>query len=350
VLHQKRLTERLEQAAARTLRSERQFGAAFESVPVGLLLLDGGGHISLVNRAAAHLFGYARSELLGRPIELLLPDAGGPEALHGSVEASGVDKLGRKLALDLGRTLVDTPEGCFVLATLVDRSDRQLVAQMRGAQAMSRRMVDAEEAQRKRMAREVHDALGQPLTALKLDLGWLAKRLTTAQPDLRQRAIEMETLVASTIEEVRRLGAELRPAVLDDQGLTAAVRWQAGEFEKRTGLRCTLALDDGLDWDADRCTVAYRVLQEALTNVARHARARQVDISLRRDARGHGVLDVTDDGCGIEEGGPARPGALGLLGMRERAALHNGTVHITSHAGAGTTVSLRLPVESDSAP
>lgn len=354
VLHHKRLVASMEQAVGRAARSERQFSAAFEAVPVGLLLLQADGRIALVNSAAARLFAYTRTELPGRPVDVLLPAAA--PRVRAIVEAprnsggddagdtlDGLDKQGRALRVDLGLTRVDTPQGEFVLATVVDLADRQLIEQVQGARALTRRVIEVEESQRKRMAREIHDALGQPLTALKLDLGWMARRLAGVRPDLQARALEMEGLAASTIDEVRRLSAELRPAILDEQGLPAAVRWQVEDFEKRAQVRCTLNLHDDVDWDADACTVAYRVLQESLTNVARHAGASRVGVSLSRDADGQGVLEISDDGCGFDAKAAHRAGALGLIGMQERASLQGGSLQVQRRPGAGSTVRLRMP-------
>lgn len=357
VLHHKQLLARMEQAMGRAARSERQFSAAFEAVPVGLLLLDADGRIALVNAAAARLFAYPRSELPGQPVEVLVPAAAqrvkafadAPRMAAGAdagVPLDAVDKLGRALRVDFGLTRVDTPHGEFVLATVVDLADRQLIEQVQGARALTRRVIEAEDNQRKRMAREIHDALGQPLTALKLDLGWLARRLAAVRPDLQARAVEMEGLAAATIDEVRRLSAQLRPAILDEQGLAAAVRWQVEDFEKRARMRCSLKLHDDVDWDADACTVAYRVLQESLTNVARHAGASRVGVSLHRDADGQGVLEISDDGCGFDATQPHRPGASGLMGMQERASLQGGSLQVLRRPGAGATVRLRLPCAS----
>ena len=177
-------------------------------------------------------------------------------------EVTGVDHLGRTLQLEIGLAKIETPDGQFILATVLDVGDRKLLEQARSARALAQRLVDAEEAQRKRIAQEIHDALGQALTALKLDIGWIAKHLSVGRAGLYARTIAMEELAARTIEEVRRISAELRPAILDDQGLLAAIRWQVGDFQKRSGLRCALALPDAeITWGAERSTVAFRVLR-----------------------------------------------------------------------------------------
>ena len=357
--HYKRLNARRDQAEARAARSEQQFRQTFEANPTGMLLVDLNGRIALANPEGARLFGYPSSELLGRPIESLVPELDraahaqhratfmaetAPRRMRGGREVGGVDRQGHSLPLEVGLARIGTLDGEFVLATVTDLRDRKQLEQARGAQALRRALLSAEEAQRTRMAREIHDALGQALTALKLDIGWLARHLPAEPASLHVRAIEMEELATRTIHDVRRLSAELRPAVLDDQGLRAAVRWQVGDFEKRSGLRCTLAWPDiEVAWSEDRSIAAFRVLQESLTNVARHAQARNVAVALRLGPQGDALLEVHDDGCGFSQEQATRPGALGLLGMRERAQLHGGSLVVTGAPGEGTTVTLRMP-------
>lgn len=363
VWHHKRLNARRDEAEARAARSEEQLRATIEASPAGMLLVDRQGRIALVNLEAARLFGYERHQLLGQPIETLVPQLdrqahanqraafvaeARSQRMGDGREIAGVDKHGRKVLLEIGLTRIDTSAGEFVLATLTNVRDRRRFENARARRLVSRRLIDAEEAQRKRIAREIHDALGQALTALKLDIGWLAAHLPAAEDRLHARAVKMEELTAHTIDEVRRLSAELRPVILDDQGLPAAIRWQVSDFEKRTGLYCALALPDAeLSWSNERCSAAFRVLQESLTNVARHAGARKVSVALWTEANGDGVLEVRDDGCGISVEQAAGTESLGLLGMRERALLQGGTLTVTGVAGDGTTVLLRMPCELD---
>jgi signal transduction histidine kinase len=251
------------------------------------------------------------------------------------------------LSVETGLARIETPDGEFVLSTVTDVSERKRLEQARQARVLALRLLEAEEAQRKRMAREIHDALGQALTALKLDIAWLAGRLPEDDASLRTRAKAMEELASSTIQEVRRLSAELRPAILDDYGLLAAIRWQVGDFEKRTGLRYALALPAAeIAWGEERCTAAFRILQEALTNVVRHAQAEKVTVALWQEKQGDLVLEVRDDGRGISTEQASAPDSLGLLGMRERALLHDGTLTVAGGPGGGTTVTLRMPCES----
>jgi PAS domain S-box-containing protein len=363
VVHHKRLNTRRDLAEARAARSEQQFRATVQANPSGMVLVDRSGRIALVNPEVERLFGYASSELLGQSIEILVPELErSSHVRHRATFAAddatrrmgvgreivGVDKQGRAIAVEIGLSGIATPDGEFVLATLTDLGDRNRLWKARESHLLAHRLLEAEEALRKRLARDIHDALGQALTAMKLDIGWLAGRMLEAPEDLRMRVVAMEEQACSVIADVRRLSAELRPAVLDDHGLLAALRWQVGDFEKRSGLLCTLVIPDcETQWGNDRSTVVYRVLQESLTNVVRHARASKVAVTFRHDPHGNVVLEVRDDGCGFDPAQAARPNALGLLGMRERALLHGGSLTVTAVPGAGTIVSLCMPCGSD---
>jgi PAS domain S-box-containing protein len=361
VLHQKRLGARRDRAEERAARSEQQVRLAVESSPSGMLLVDRGGRIVLVNAESERLFGYKRDELLGQPVEMLVPDRyrdahpshraaflaePEPRRLGAGREIHGARKDGREVGVEIGLAHIETQGGKFVLVTVADVSDRKQLEEVRQARALGLRLFAAEETQRRRMARNIHDALGQALTALKLDIGWLAARLPEGDASLRDRAKAMEELATDTIQEVRRLSAELRPAVLDDCGLVAAIRWHVGDFEKRTGLRCALALPAReISWGEERCAAAFRVLQEALTNIMRHAQAEKVAVALWQEEQGDAALEVRDDGCGISAEQVFGKDSLGLLGMRERALLHGGTLTVDGIPGGGTMLILRMPCE-----
>jgi signal transduction histidine kinase len=202
----------------------------------------------------------------------------------------------------------------------------------------------AREEERTAVAREIHDVLGQTLTALKMDVSWIGARSPVdAPPALRQKLTAMAGLIDDTIGTVRRIATSLRPGVLDDLGLAAAVEWQAQEFEQRTGIRCVLrtTVGDGV-LDPLLSTALFRILQESLTNVARHSRASQVAVTLE-DSGTDLVLQVRDDGIGISPSAAANTRSIGLTGMRERAQLVGGGVSISGAAGVGTTVRAQVP-------
>src|SRR5205823_112919 len=172
-------------------------------------------------------------------------------------------------------------------------------AQLRGLAA---RLEAAREAERARIAREIHDELGQALTALKIDVLWLKKRVPEPSPELVHKLDDMAAIIDSTAQDIQRVAAELRPSVLDELGLRAAIEWEAREFATRTGIECRVALPEGpIALDASRATAVFRIFQEALTNVARHAAATHVIVRLGMTPNALD-LSVQDNGRGIREG------------------------------------------------
>lgn len=198
-----------------------------------------------------------------------------------------------------------------------------------------------QEKERAAIARELHDELGQVLTALRLDAVWLQERMKKEGVPGVDRAAAMCSLIDSTIEDVRSLAIRLRPGVLDDLGLVEALEWYTGEFERRTQIPCLFSHDLIPVIDDSLATAAYRIAQEALTNVARHAQASHAEVTLKKD-NSHLVLTVTDDGIGLGERAISDTEVLGLAGMRERAALVGGTVAVQSDSGKGTMVCFRV--------
>jgi signal transduction histidine kinase len=223
---------------------------------------------------------------------------------------------------------------------LAEEQLRESQVQLR---ALAARLVSVREEERTRIAREIHDELGQVLTGLKLDVTWLAKRLTKKQNELLEKTEGMRQLIDATVQQVRRISTGLRPEILDEMGLVAAIGWQAGEFQRRVGIRCRLRLpEDQISLDKERSTAVFRIFQEVLTNVARHARATSVhvDLAISEDNL---TLQVADDGIGISADQVRSHDSLGLLGMRERAQLLGGDVSIHGAPSRGTTVSVSLP-------
>jgi len=225
-------------------------------------------------------------------------------------------------------------------ADKLERSRRQL-------RALSARLQSLREEERTRIAREIHDDLGQTLTALKMDLCWVERRLATeTTPHLNpvlDRIVEAGELADATIASVQRISSELRPSVLEDLGLSAALRHEAQRFQERTGIACALRADDEPPTLARQvATAVFRIFQEALTNVARHAEAKEVQIDLREQG-GQLILQIIDNGKGIRPSDLEDAKSLGLLGMRERAELLGGEVTFQPNPSGGTVVRLCVP-------
>jgi signal transduction histidine kinase len=215
--------------------------------------------------------------------------------------------------------------------------------------ALSARLESAKEEEAARIAREIHDELGSALSALRWDLELIEKELDQEEGDerpskVRVKIAAMKGVIDDTINAIRRISAELRPSALDDLGLVAAIRWHARQFEVRTGIVTLLDSSfEDIDLTHQQSTAVFRVFEEALTNVMRHARATQVDIKLEMK-KGELLLTIRDDGRGITEAEKSDRLSLGLLGMRERANLIGGLVDIVKSEGKGSVVTLRVPV------
>ena len=229
-------------------------------------------------------------------------------------------------------------------------SEARLKDSMAELHAVSTRLNEAREQERVKMARDIHDHLGQALTALKMDVVEIHRRLRSGETALvEERLAEMSALIDTSVDDVRRVAAELRPVVLDDLGFIAAIKAYFIDVERRGHIRCVLSttLSD-LKIPDDRATALFRILQEALTNVVRHAEAQRVDVGLTADA-GSVRLIVHDDGRGIPAAEALNPRALGLVGMRDRALLFGGDVIVAGLPGAGTTITVTLPLAGLSA-
>ncbi len=205
------------------------------------------------------------------------------------------------------------------------------------------------EQERTQIAREIHDELGQALTALKMDVHWISQRVA-AESVLTEKTRSMSDLIDTTVHAVRRISSELRPKLLDDLGLSAAIEWQAREFEQRSGVDCDVRSEpDDIVLDPARSTALFRVFQETLTNVARHADARRIDVLLRKDAGGVELV-VVDDGAGITSKQASSASSLGIVGMRERVYSLGGTFEIGGQPGLGTTVRVTIPAGEGARP
>lgn len=283
----------------------------------------------------------ARERSRHTPIIFLTAAADELESVFRGYEVGAVDYLVKPLVPEVLRSKV---------AVFVELHGKRAalaaeIAERRRAEERLRelaaRLVTVREEERAHIAREIHDELGQVLTGLKMDVSWLSARLEA--PALLAKTGGMSELIESTIRAVRRISSGLRPEVLDDMGLVAGIDWQAKEFQKRTGVRCRVALPaDSTDLGVEVSLATFRIFQEILTNVARHARATRLEIELRRN-EGQLVLQVADNGVGIAAEHIDGRRSLGLLGMQERARRLGGEVRIDGEPGKGTRVTVAIP-------
>jgi PAS domain S-box-containing protein len=326
-------------------------------------VIDLEGIVTYWNEGATRLFGWQAEEVLGRPLVERVPEikrarmAAEIQAIIAGKDFSGewedYRKDGSRVWIDARVTrLTDAtgkPVGLIGLAhdiTGRKQAEQALRAYAERLQSLSRRVVELQEGERRHLARELHDEIGQSLTAIGINLQAVKRSCGAAElPPLD----ECIGIVDRAMQQVRDLSLDLRPAMLDDLGLVSALRWYLDLQAKRVGYKARLAADTNDVRISPAIEIAaFRVAQEALTNVARHARARRVNVRLRvRD--GALRLVVRDDGGGFDADAILRRGrrgeGLGLLGMRERAALLGGQVMIRSAPGRGTEVRLLIPLE-----
>jgi len=341
--------------------SENRFSVAFNSNPMlaTISVLENGRFLA-VNDSFITMTGYSREEAVGHTaLELnLWPD---PEDRRRVMER--LQKESRVRDFEAGIRLKNGDERILLLSVEKIELDGQIcllhvandVTDRKRAEdslrALSGRMNHAREEEGTRIAREIHDELGGALTGLKWDLEKIHKALSNAGngsqvPDVLQRISTMTTTIETTINTVRRLASELRPGVLDDLGLVAAIEWQIEQFQMRSGLKCHWTNNtDEVQLTRERATAVFRILQEILTNVLRHANASNLYVKLSRDKQCF-ELEVKDDGQGITESEIINSRSLGLLGMKERALLVGGEVKITGSPGSGTSVLVRVPLGS----
>ncbi len=355
-------TQELEETLKELAEAKDYMESVIKSMIDILIVVDLEGRVRTINRVAGEILGYEEDELIGQPVNRVFTRAASSLLLGGELEKLKKGgtvrdyeieikaKDGRVIPVDLNASLImecGEPKAVQIVARDVTerkRTEEELESSRQQLRDLARHMESTREGERTRIARELHDEMGQVLTALKMDLSRLSKTLSQDQISLHEKTISMLELTDTAIKTVKRLATELRPGILDDLGLTAAIEWQAEEFQQRTGIKCEVSLyPEDINLDETLSTAIFRVFQETLTNVARHARATRVKISLEEKA-GKLVLQVIDNGRGITQKQISAPSSLGLVGMRERVLPWKGEVKTSGIRGEGTTVAVRIPL------
>jgi PAS domain S-box-containing protein len=348
--------------AAEALRdSAERYQRLVELVP-DAIWIEREGRIAFVNRACLQLLGAdSVAQLLGRsPLDFIHPDfhslaisrrkrllADPQRNLY--IEKKIVPLHGEPKDVEVAETSFHDEGGIAMLAVLRDITERkadehELRESREQLRQLSAALQAAREEEQARIARELHDELGQALTALKMDVAAIVGELQPDQLASINRANDMARLLETTVASVRRIATQLRPLMLDDLGLLPTIGWLVNDFSKRTGIAVALSLPDPeTDIDPQVSTVVFRVLQESLTNVARHAGATQVKIALTcssADMR----LSVSDNGSGFDGSEVRTAKTFGLLGMRERAGMVGGMLTVDSEPGSGTSIDMVVPL------
>jgi PAS domain S-box-containing protein len=365
-LKERKRAETMIRESEETLRSwERRFSVAFNANPTLSTISSLEGRFLAVNSQFLQTTGYTRDEVIGKTaLELgMWPNpqnrAGVMQKLRddGMVRGYAVDlrtKKGEDRVLLLSIEKIDLDgQPCLLHSgqDITERTRAELAvrASEERLRALSVRLRSAREEEGTRIAREIHDELGGALTGLKWEIESIAESVAVslngaAVPSIDERISRMTDMIDTTITTVRRIASDLRPSVLDDLGLIAAIEWQAQQFQSRTGISCECkTASDALDLDRDQATAVFRIFQEILTNILRHSGATEVRVEVRKESTDF-VLEVVDNGRGITEYDKAKAASLGLLGMRERAVLAGGEVLIRGAEGRGTGVVVRVPL------
>lgn len=345
--------------------SDQQLRHMVQSVSDAILTVDAEKRIVLFNGAAEKMFGVTAEQAIGKElVELLTHSLLQPQLLalvryidEGLRPPAGQARLGiielqsaeRQLPVEL--SLTTTSFGGELLLTAVfrdlterQRAERELLESNRQLQELSASLQNVREEERARIARELHDELGQSLTGMRMEVSWLGGRLQAGQQVLIDKVAAIKGQIDQTIASVRRISSELRPLVLDDLGFAAAAGWYVNQFAARTGLTVRLDLPtDDPEQGGAVATALFRVLQESLTNVARHARASEVAVRLSRQDE-QWQLSIADNGLGLAADARKR-GGFGLVGMRERVQILGGRLVISSLPDEGTTIEVVIPCE-----
>lgn len=335
-----------------------------DSVMDAIVAVDESLNIVLFNPAAENMFGLKASAVIGKPFDMLIPERlrakhlihvgrfvdteVGSRTMAPQLEIAGRRADGKEFPIEstiskslIGGKLQMTAVLRDVTAhRLAEIELREVNRQLRN---LSASLQNVREEERTRISRELHDELGQQLTGLKLSLSWLGTRLKEGRTTAPDTVDEMRYLLDAAIASVRRISTELRPLILDDLGFGEAMSWQTLEFTKRSNLEVTLNLPAADDVHEDElATALFRIVQESLTNVARHANATRVKIDLVAEG-GKLVLTINDNGQGIQNN--AKQGGIGLVSMRERANSIGAQFNIISDPGVGTTIEVTIPLK-----
>ena len=342
--------------ADRKQAEQAQVQRIVEAAPDPMLLIGKDDIIGFANAAAQSAFGYTLAELTGQNVNNLLPfksrsrhaqwrNVLGSRELPLTLKKplAAVHRDGSEFSVEISLSPFQMDGQAVVIASIRDIGESRRAAQLleqsyARLRLLSDHQQNIKEDERKRIARDMHDDLGQNLMVLKMDVGVLAARTAGAHPRLHRRAAIVLGNIDATIRAVKAIMNDLRPATLE-LGLYPALEWQVMQFQRMSGIACTLGPDSGFELDEGRTLAVFRILQEALTNVARHAEASRVEIELSQDARGF-AMRVQDNGKGLQPGDRKKANSFGLMGIRERIHALGGELTITSSPGQGTLLSI----------
>ncbi len=340
--------------------SERKYKLLFESNPMPMWMISSADFSFIdVNNAALQHYGYTKEEFLSMKSTQIRPEADQNKYIEESkkripgLSHRGIwrhrKKDGTLISVEIYANDIEY-EGKQVRLVLSNdvtnklRIEEDLKKSYRDVQELASHLQVVREEERAVIAREIHDELGQQLTGLKMDIFWLSKKMADENEQVRQKINTTLALLDNTIKTVRKISTELRPSILDDLGLAAAMEWQSQEFEKRSGIVTSFrSAIDGYDFPSQTSIGLFRICQESLTNIARHAEAKNVSILLQH-IDDQITLVIKDDGKGFNINKIGNKKTLGLIGMRERTLMMGGDFEMNSEPGMGTNLTIKVPV------
>jgi len=227
--------------------------------------------------------------------------------------------------------------------TVIEEQNFQLEESQIQLRELAKHLQTIQEEERAHISREIHDELGQRLTGIKMDLSWIENKIPDGNKTVFKRIKSLNLLIDDTVQSVRKISSELHPAILDDLGLRAAMEWQISEFNRRSGIQCEFQMiENEFDFNTAQQKAIFRILQESLTNILRHAHAKHVSIILEKNEDGI-TFTIKDNGKGIKNYDENAPKSFGILSMKERAHSLGGILSISSKLNKGTTINLFIP-------
>lgn len=339
-------------------QNEEKYRTLIEQAVDAIALYDVSGKVLDVNTGSVNLLGYTKQELIGMSLkEILTEDEMQNNPVRYDVLEQGKSTVKQRKMRRKDGSIVETevrsqklPDGRFlsVIRDLTERitAEKELAESYEAIRKLTSYLQNIREEERTNIAREIHDELGQQLTVLKMDVSWLKKKIAVPDEPVKSKLKDLTTMLDETVKTVRRISSELRPSLLDDLGLVAAMEWQLGEFEKRSGMITNFVYSgDDLQLPDITKTSLFRIFQESLTNIARHSHAKRVTVSIAQKDDNI-LLSIADNGKGFDKQKVADKRTLGILGMKERIAMIGGKYEIKSHPGKGTEVIVLVPLNN----